>query len=291
MLSQASHQTADIQFQAGLFQSKAVQRIRELRSQAENKGDSILVAHAENQYINNTRVALTGTPFNDYYFNIWSIVGKDKRELQYNPLVKWLQTVAYWCVYPPTKVVPEFIDLFQTWLTLRGIAPDDYDSAYIEQQRVEFFGHLAKLRIHSMCGSWLDDAFKRLRVEAIQENFKDSVDYKLAVEFLFGQDNSAKSLRNCQVREFARYNSASASNLSLLTIHATKGLQFDHVIVVGILETNNGWSFPRSRDSSAQQRRLVYMILTRARKSIHLISHSANLPPLLERVRHWSQPR
>lgn len=290
MLSQASCQTADIQFQAGLFQNKAAQRIKELRSQAENKSDSILVAHAENQYINNTRVALTGTPFNDYYFNIWSIVGKDKRELQYNPLVDWLQTVAYWCAYQPTTAIPEFIDLFQTWLTLRGIAPDDYDFAYIEQQRVEFFDHLAKLRMHTVCGDWLDDAFTRLRVEAIQENFKDTVDYELAVEFLFGHDNSAKALRKCQVREFARYNSASTSNLSLLTIHATKGLQFDHVIVVGIQETSNGWSFPSSRDSDARQRRLIYMILTRARKSIHLISHSTKLPPLLERVRHWSQP-
>ena len=59
--------------------------------------------------------------------------------------------------------------------------------------------------------------------------------------------------------------------ISLMTIHAAKGLEFDHVFVAGI---EDGILPPISAFSDsaqlAEERRLLYVAITRARRSIHL---------------------
>ena len=59
--------------------------------------------------------------------------------------------------------------------------------------------------------------------------------------------------------------------LSMLTIHAAKGLEYDHVFVSGLEDG----VFPSSRsaddpDALEEERRLMYVALTRARRTLHL---------------------
>lgn len=63
--------------------------------------------------------------------------------------------------------------------------------------------------------------------------------------------------------------------VSLMTVHAAKGLEFDHVYVVGMEED----LFPHSRAAGSdedleEERRLLYVAITRARRSVQL-SHAA----------------
>ncbi len=53
--------------------------------------------------------------------------------------------------------------------------------------------------------------------------------------------------------------------IKLMTIHASKGLEFDHVFIVGLEQG----LFPHDEDGE-EERRLFYVALTRARKSIYL---------------------
>lgn len=67
--------------------------------------------------------------------------------------------------------------------------------------------------------------------------------------------------------------SAKTGQVSLMTVHAAKGLEFDFVIVVGL----NEGVFPhaRSLDDPAQleeERRLCYVAMTRARQQLHLLA-------------------
>lgn len=65
-----------------------------------------------------------------------------------------------------------------------------------------------------------------------------------------------------------------ANAVSLMTVHASKGLEFDVVFVVGLEEG----LFPHERSDEhvdeEEERRLFYVALTRARKKVHL-SHAA----------------
>ena len=64
----------------------------------------------------------------------------------------------------------------------------------------------------------------------------------------------------------------SGPTVSLMTIHAAKGLEFDHVLMVGLEDG----LFPSSRATSdadiEEERRLMYVALTRARRSLWLSS-------------------
>lgn len=59
-----------------------------------------------------------------------------------------------------------------------------------------------------------------------------------------------------------------------MTIHASKGLEFDHVFITGLEQG----LFPSQRDDekkedTEEERRLMYVALTRARKNLYL-SHA-----------------
>ncbi len=57
-----------------------------------------------------------------------------------------------------------------------------------------------------------------------------------------------------------------AAPVQLMTIHASKGLEFEHVFVAGCVEG----VFPDSRSRIEEERRLCYVAMTRARDVLHL---------------------
>lgn len=61
--------------------------------------------------------------------------------------------------------------------------------------------------------------------------------------------------------------------ISLMTIHASKGLEFDHVFLVGLEETMfpSGQSSSEGLERMEEERRLFYVAITRARKELHIL--------------------
>ena len=64
------------------------------------------------------------------------------------------------------------------------------------------------------------------------------------------------------------------SGVRLMTIHASKGLEFDHVFVVGLehdlFPHKNISSKKQSKEEEEEERRLFYVAVTRARKHLYL---------------------
>lgn len=61
--------------------------------------------------------------------------------------------------------------------------------------------------------------------------------------------------------------------VKLMTIHASKGLEFDHVFIGGLeqgLFPHEGFDEKKSVEDQEEERRLFYVALTRARKCLHL---------------------
>jgi DNA helicase-2/ATP-dependent DNA helicase PcrA len=63
-----------------------------------------------------------------------------------------------------------------------------------------------------------------------------------------------------------------ADRVTLITMHNTKGLEFDRVVITGLEEGLFPRSGEESPDELEEERRLFYVALTRARRSVHLTS-------------------
>lgn len=61
-----------------------------------------------------------------------------------------------------------------------------------------------------------------------------------------------------------------ASSVTVSTIHASKGLEFDHVYVLGCSEGLIPFGSPTDEDQIEEERRLMYVAVTRAEKTLHL---------------------
>jgi DNA helicase-2/ATP-dependent DNA helicase PcrA len=64
------------------------------------------------------------------------------------------------------------------------------------------------------------------------------------------------------------------SGVRLMTVHASKGLEFNHVFVVGLEQDlfphKNIGNRKRSKEEEEEERRLFYVAVTRARKTLFL---------------------
>ena len=74
--------------------------------------------------------------------------------------------------------------------------------------------------------------------------------------------------------------------LSLMTIHSSKGLEFDTVILAGISDA----IMPDPCADLEEERRLLYVALTRARESLHLICHAGKDGSLPHFARELGKP-
>ncbi len=69
--------------------------------------------------------------------------------------------------------------------------------------------------------------------------------------------------------------------VDLMTIHASKGLEFDMVIIAGVSDM----IIPDCSGEIEEERRLMYVALTRARNTLHIIFHKNDdaTPPRFSR--------
>ena len=63
--------------------------------------------------------------------------------------------------------------------------------------------------------------------------------------------------------------------VAITTMHAAKGLEWDHVIVAGLSEGLMPISYAQTQAEIEEERRLLYVAMTRARKSL-LLTRSAS---------------
>lgn len=108
------------------------------------------------------------------------------------------------------------------------------------------------------------------RVDNINEiisSFDNEIDNKNQKESVFTY------LQNLQLTSSGD-ESANSSQISLITIHSTKGLEFDAVFVSGICEGILPSKFATSLKEIEEERRLVFVALTRAKKYLYVSSYN-----------------
>ena len=93
---------------------------------------------------------------------------------------------------------------------------------------------------------------------------------KLAMmETLRERDESHEDARGAGADE-ARRLAARLGRVTVSTVHASKGLEFKHVFVVGCSEGLMPYGSPQPGDGLEEERRLMYVAVTRAEDTLHL---------------------
>jgi len=119
--------------------------------------------------------------------------------------------------------------------------------------------------------NWINDGTKEAesRIENIKELRSVASQFTLLSDFL----------ENVSLIESS--NKATGENLNavtLMTVHSAKGLEFEHVYVIGMEEG----LFPHSQSlmdpkELEEERRLMYVAITRAKKKLHLSNSKSRL--------------
>ncbi|OGD86729.1 hypothetical protein A2870_02715 [Candidatus Curtissbacteria bacterium RIFCSPHIGHO2_01_FULL_41_11] len=121
----------------------------------------------------------------------------------------------------------------------------------------------------------IDDGTEQglMRVENVKELKSVAADFENLVTFL-----ESVSLMEGKVTPEKSYEKGRAESVTLMTLHAAKGLEFDNVFMIGMEEG----LFPHSRsmldhEQIEEERRLAYVGMTRAKQKLYLTYASNRL--------------
>ena len=124
-----------------------------------------------------------------------------------------------------------------------------------------------------------DDPIERQsRIENLNELVSKAVDFERSSELLNEPPTLARFLEEVSLVADIDNLAEDADYVSLMTVHSSKGLEFETVFVVGFEET----IFPSVRDFSSdkeleEERRLAYVAITRAEKLLYITSANSRL--------------
>ncbi len=106
------------------------------------------------------------------------------------------------------------------------------------------------------------------------ENARELVSLTVTYDGVTGNEVLTKFLEETSLQSDQDNDSKDKSGVRLMTIHASKGLEFNHVFIVGLEQDlfphKNISGKKRSKEEEEEERRLFYVAVTRARKHLYL---------------------
>jgi DNA helicase II / ATP-dependent DNA helicase PcrA len=106
------------------------------------------------------------------------------------------------------------------------------------------------------------------------ENARELVSLTVRYDHQIGEDALQQFLEETSLQSDQDNDTKDKNGVRLMTIHASKGLEFDHVFVVGLEQDlfphKNIGNRKRSKEEEEEERRLFYVAVTRARKHLYL---------------------
>lgn len=106
------------------------------------------------------------------------------------------------------------------------------------------------------------------------ENARELVSLTVTYDGTPGIEVLTKFLEETSLQSDQDNDTKEKNGVRLMTVHASKGLEFDHVFIVGLEQDlfphKNIGNRKRSREEEEEERRLFYVAVTRARKHLYL---------------------
>jgi superfamily I DNA/RNA helicase len=194
-------------------------------------------------------------------------------------LIEWLTDAARWCAGAWHSGEVSLARLLKAWRLMRRSLVREKDAL---EERTKLISTLFAHRDGSIpLHSWLvalhkavlDDAFKEEPGLADErDNFEDLL--KLSKDGL---------LQSYSIETFGNQG-RSPDQINLMTLHSSKGLEFQAVIIVGLEADAFPSKYDNTQEKLEEARRLFYVGLTRAKNMIHLM-YGFQESPFIAQVR------
>jgi superfamily I DNA/RNA helicase len=195
-------------------------------------------------------------------------------------LTEWLTDCARWCAGGWKSGEVTLSDILKVWRGLRRSMTRESDILAARAKLISFlFTHrdgAIPLR------EWLSAAGKA-SIEEILEEEPGLGDEQEIFEELLEASKTGGKLAEYTVETFGNQG-RSPDQINLMTLHSSKGLEFQAVIMIGMEEGAIPSSYARTAEEVEEAGRLFYVGLTRAMSSVHLM-YAFNESPLITQVR------
>ena len=197
--------------------------------------------------------------------------GEKDQRYKRTPVTRWLEDLAQWCCGIRGKDGVRFKDISNFWIRLLSDTGTTItDEQFLLNLRF-FFNVLSDLqKPYISLTQWLSELDKRLSLQKRLSSLKESPEEKETFDSMLSACEDDKPLKGFIVADLAGCG-PNANRISLNTLHSSKGLQFDVVIIPGLEEGRLPSWGAQSDQALSEARRTFYVGFTRARHLVYIL--------------------
>jgi len=196
------------------------------------------------------------------------------------PLINWLSLAARWCASTLAKDEVSMRQVMHEWRLLSRSVCDEKE---VFEVRADVVSTLFKLKDPNKP---LRDWLSAVREAAVDRLLREEAWLSEEVEVLKELESACAKgglLETYTVKIFGDQG-RHPELINLMTLHGSKGLEFQAVIMVGMDEGEIPHRLARTQEEQEEATRLFYVGLTRAKTEVHLL-YGFSPSPLVERIR------
>lgn len=195
--------------------------------------------------------------------------GEKDQRYERTSVTRWIEDVAHWCVSGGVRAEIKFRELAAAWESFLRQAGHLVSGTETVEMRGRMFRFLDAARDGSQSFSeWLSNLDAEIGVKTTLERMTKCPYELAAFETLLSSLNEGR-MADYTLDDFAGCG-AKANRLTLTTLHSSKGLQFDVVLIPGLEQGRLPWN-NIAASKLREARRTFYVGLTRARYKVFLM--------------------
>lgn len=195
------------------------------------------------------------------------IGGERVARYKQTPVTRWLEDCAAWSAKGWKDGRPRLSSLIYFWMCLHEKTESKLEEKALRKTLINFLWKNRNPK--GDLKTWLD-GFVALGLYDILKESRTRADEFESLSNLLKAVSDPNKMGSFSVGEFGDLRGA-PDYLNLTTLHSSKGLEFDVVIIMGLEQGRIPGYRVKTQEGLSEERRKFYVALTRAKREVHLL--------------------